>query len=511
MALIDLIRYIDLSSCSIVNELACDLEAVAVNNSGLKRIALNEYVIHDIKEHLPKSISKLMVNKLCINNHTIDDSEACALESLIDNNDKISHFELDNSVIPASKKLRILTAMLQFCQLKYLNLNYITVTEEMEEKVVSLVNKNTELQYLELAGCKLSEKFPAVFVQTLNKLLHLNLSHNTFTMTAATDISNLLSKTTILKHLIMADCGLSTTASLNVIRNLIFLDLSDNPISDLHAGDVADLIANNNNLQHINVSNCGFDSCGILKITNVLKQFTTVRLLDLGSNHISEHFEYVAEDIIAVITSNTLFEYIYLPNCQFHEKDMIKLFEVMKNAPSLKCVDINYNEISRTLSNHVKPLLENGVAIKVVKLSLSQNQLDELCDDVIPQFRAQYISLYQCCISDEQLRQLCVMFSNNQNICHFSMTNCLFSDRYQGACKLFKSLKHCKYLKSFDLRGITLTDSIEHIAAIIAVNKVIDHFCLTDCNMPNREIENFFAVFKNNKAKNIVGNKGHCT
>jgi len=32
--------------------------------------------------------------------------------------------------------------------------------------------------------------------------------------------------------------------------------------------------------------------------------------------------------MIAVITSNTSFEYIYLPYCQFCEKDMIKLFEV---------------------------------------------------------------------------------------------------------------------------------------------------------------------------------------
>ena len=79
------------------------------------------------------------------------------------------------------------------------------------------------------------------------------------------------------------------------------------------------------------------------------------------------------------------------------------------------------------------------------------------------------------------------------------MTNCLFSDRHEGARKLFKSLKHYKYLKSFDLKGITLTDSIEHIAATIVVNKVMDQFCLTDCNIADRKIENFFAIFKNNK------------
>ena len=496
MATKHFIHHINLSSYCITNELACDLEAVAGSNSGLEKIALDEYVIHDIKEHLPKSITKLIVNKLCINSHTVDDSEACAIESLIDNNDAIFHFELDNSVIPASKKLSILKAMMEFSQLRHLNLNYITVIEEMEDELVSLIHRNTNLQHLELAGCELSKTFPAAFSQSLSKLLHLNLSYNTFTFT---DFSNLLSQTTALQCLKMDGCGLSKTASLNVIRTLTFLDLSNNPISDLHAGDVADLIANNISLQNINISNCGFDSSGILKITKVLKQFTNVRVLDFGSNHMSGHLEYVAEEMVGVITSNKGLEHIHLPHCQFHDKDMKKLFEVMKNVPSLKCVDINYNEISSTLSNHVRPLLENGVAIKVIKLSLSQNQLDQLCDDSLPQFRAQHISLYQCCISDEQLRQLCGMFSNNQNISHFSMTHCLFSDRHNGACKLFNSLKHSKYLKSFELKSIALTiDSVDHVAAMITANKLIVHFCLTDCNMP--KIQTFFGVFKDNNS-----------
>ena len=382
MAKIGLMQFLDLSSYCLSDEVAESLEELAVNNIGLKEVRVDEYNIQSIKIDLSASVSKLIVNRLCIRSHVFSDNEVIATVSLLNNSISITHIDLAYSVIPESKILDIIRAMQKHYLLEYLNLNGVTVRKEVENEFIFLIEQNIKLHHLQLAGSKLTGNFFELFTLKLTtstashkELQYLNLSHNTISLTAAAKLSNLLFK---LNHLEMVCCGLQSPQFLSTVETLTFLDLSKNPISDQHADTVANLIANNDKLQHINLSECGFGAKGVLMVTTALKQFTRISYLNLESNYLSGDLQVIAENIAAIITNNKDIEYLYLPNCQFPSKDIKVIFEALKVRLSLKCVDIKNSEISKELCNYVRDFVESGVSIITTELTLSQSEFDQL-------------------------------------------------------------------------------------------------------------------------------------
>jgi len=464
MVAVNSLQHVDLSSYSISDKLAILLENVALNNSSLETVLLYEYTICEVKEHLPTSISKLSVKHICINDHDFSDSEAIALEAVINNSSSICHLDIANSVIPDSSKLKIIRAMRKHLNLMHLNLNGYSVTKDVAKELTPILSQNTKLQHLEMIECGLTDDFLFKLSQSVithNKLLHLKLSENIFSSKAVASLMVVLSKTTTLDCLEMASCGLNGRAFLNDINTLTFLNLRDNHISDSDARNVANFINANTKLQYLDLSNCAMNTAGILVILKVIKGITNLRLLNLASNHILDHLELVSTEIVAVVSCNKGIEYLYLPQCQFDDKSMTALFDVLQLFSSFRCVGITYYEMSKTLCNHMKSLLTSNkmVTIRIDKLVISQRLLNQLCD-VLPQFRTQHISFYQCCISDEQLCQLCPMVSNNADIYCFSIIDSVFGGKQNTFSTLFKSLCHSAYffLKELNLRSFSLTD-----------------------------------------------------
>ena len=323
MAVISSLQFVNLGSYSISDELALDLETVANSNCGLQSVVLFKYEIQKINKNLSKSISKLIVNKLCINEHFFSESEAFSLALFIHNSKSICHLDLAYSNIPDSIKPMIAKAMVKHNKLTHLNLNLFAMLNTVESEITLLIERNTELQHLEIAGCELSEVFLASLSKALfthHKLQKLNISYNTLASTAAlVELCDILSRIATLSSLEMACCGLKDATFLSVIKTLTTLDLSNNPISDLHANVVATVIANNLNLKTVNISYCNLKSSGLLKITKVLAGTNKLQYLNLSSNYPTDQLKSVGTSIAAVIANNKDIRYLYLPNCVFQD------------------------------------------------------------------------------------------------------------------------------------------------------------------------------------------------
>ena len=219
MVATDFLQLIELSSYSLLDEVAADLEEVAVNNTGLKEVRIDEYHVQNVmKVHFPISISKLIVNKLFIKNHLFRDDEAIAMVSLINNSILICHIDLGYSMIPESKIYDIIRAMQRHSSLKFLNLNGVSIKGGIENELIYLIEQNTELQFVKLAECQLTDTFLsslsvklASIAPSHKELQHLNLSKNTMTSTATAQLKNLQCNLEALTHLEMVDCGLTST------------------------------------------------------------------------------------------------------------------------------------------------------------------------------------------------------------------------------------------------------------------------------------------------------------
>ena len=131
----DSLQLIDLSSYSLLDEVAADLEEVAVNCTGLKEVRIDEYHIQNVmKIHFSISISKLIVNKLRIKNHLFSNDEAIAMVSLINNSILICHIDLGYFMIPELKIHDIIRAMQRHYSLKFLNLNGVSIERGIENE-----------------------------------------------------------------------------------------------------------------------------------------------------------------------------------------------------------------------------------------------------------------------------------------------------------------------------------------------------------------------------------------
>jgi len=447
MASINLIRNIYLSSYRITDELAVDVEAVALSNKGLVSVALDEYNIAGL---LSASILKLVVkNKLSIMNHAIHYIEGYHLESLI----------------------------------------------------------SPELQHLKLAGCELTETFLMELAHALsknNKLQHLNLSYASLTPRAAAKVCDVLSNFTTFNSLKMTGCKLNRTIFLSGIRTLIILDLSNNPISNQHVDDVANLVANNCNLQHLNLSNCSFTSSGVLTITEALSHLKGLVYLNLQSNHLSDQLNLIAENFAALITSNKDMESLYLPNCNIH--DMGILFEEIEKcfAPKYKHTlhwDTGNDEISYMFIHNTRIALASRLECKYfisIEVIASQNQLNQLCD-ILPEYKAQNITI-ECCISEEYVCKLFDILYNNPFVLHLDINDSLLSDNNIGIYKFLQQTGHPKQLK---LNGVILTKyGINHISSVIAANKNNEQTLYHHANprLSKCGIKEFYKIFKDSRS-----------
>jgi len=502
MSVISSLQFINVNSYSVSEKLAVELESVAISNAGLESIVLHKYAIHGVEKNLSLSISKLVVNELCINEHEFDNFEAYAIASLIYNNNSMYYCDLAYSSIPDSAKPMIIGAMKRNHKLRHLNLNSFTISTAVQTEMASIVAQNTELQYLGMAGCELTETFLVALARALcthNDLSYLNLSCNTFTSAAAAEIQNVMSIMTVLNSLEMADCELNKVIFLSVIDTLTLLDLSNNPILDSNADDVANLISSNANLQHLNVSNCGLESSGVLKIAKVLAETTKLIDLNLRLNHLSYHLGSVATSLAAVIKSNNDIKRLHLPHCVFQDELMKTVLEAMKIISSLTYLDITCNKGSAMLSCDIRAVLASNVNLegfKMDELVISPSELDQL-SDILTQVRTKIISLHHCRISDEQLRHLCLLFSNNSNISNLSVYNCQFSNKYKCFSQLFKSLNCTRFLSLVKLNKLILmNESSDQIAAMIAENRGIENFYISNCIMPEKGMSNIFSVFR---------------
>ena len=497
MASIDLIHCINLSTYSITEELVVDLEAVAVGNSGLESILLEEYSFYEHAIHLSKSISRLVLKKFSVKNCTVDDTTANYITSVISNSNTISHLDLSFSVIQDLTKYAIIKAIKMQETLQFLSLKYFTVNKAVENEINSLIANRTELQHLELVGCELTEAFLLQLTQVLSshkKLQHINLSNNAITHKAASD---LLSSTGALQSIVMDGCGLKKTVCSSIITTLIKVDLSNNPISDQHVDDVAKLIACNCNLQHLNLSNCAFTSNGVLKITEVLARLKSLVYLNMHSNNISDHLDSVALNVAAIITSNKHIKSLYLPHCILQCKAMNIIFEAICTYFSLKYLDFNDVRVSDQCRYNIRVALTTKLkctaCYEIITLNERSNLFNQPCE-FQPLSDPESFYLLEVCISEENISKVFEMLHETQHILLLDIDTCLLSDSHLDDSIL---LKQSLCMKRWKLNGVILTKySINHITSIIITNKNIENSYDSISRMSENGVEKFFKTFK---------------
>ena len=252
--------------------------------------------------------------------------------------------------------------------LHYLNINNITVDNEVENTIAALIHKSPELVHLEMAAGHWNITNAMKFFRTLQNsshLVYLNLSNNSFGLT---EIFYSLRGCTALKVLDLHNCCTSKCSSIISIAtenptflNLSYLNLSNNYINDEAADYLTSLIAANVGLEYLNFFNCKISRSGIQNMNNTLKVLSSLKFLDirldgsdterfldqmvalLATNKYLNHFSFYD-----LLLDNTKFRQVQphlciikelrkltIRNCIFTDEDTSTIVSLIANSPNL--------------------------------------------------------------------------------------------------------------------------------------------------------------------------------
>ena len=520
MAMINSLQLVDLRSFSISDELAVDLENVTSCNGALESIFIYKYAIQKVKlEQVPISTSKLVLTKLCINDHIVNDTEACTLESLIGGSSSICHLDLANSVIPDTRKPRIIKTMRKHSTLTHLNLSGISVTQEVEDDLTSLVADNANLNYLALADCKLKDSFLVKLPEALNahkELLQLNLSSNTFSATAAASISKVVTNNARLEGLQMADCKLSETCLLRVVRALnklngiVNLNLTGNVLSDLAVEMLAKVVVNNSRLKKIELAGCKLNNTGIIKLVEAMDSGRLKELTDLNLSG-STITGQALDSLFSVVASCKKLKFLELCNCGITALK-VSHFRTLHSMTTLRYLDFSNNPISDRYAGDLANLIARNIQLQhlnVSNCSLASEGVLKIVKVLKESTVLLHVDLGSNVLSDQLgnvASEIAALITNNNGIEQLCLPHCKFQD--YDLTILFEAMKDIVSLKCIDIGCNQISDSLyKHVTSVVASNNNLEVFRLFKLVLSQSGLEQLYDVLPKFRALQVVSLK----
>ena len=204
---------IDISKNAITSNISQNLAVVIKENPLLEQLNLSlcfEYNGDTNEEGIADILTPLIIFRsleyLDFHSCYMNDKASKLLTNVIANNKSLSHLDLsdcklqDKGVITIAKKLQTIFT------LKYLSLSSNTITDEAACEISLAVSNNFSLQHLALSKCRLGEMGIVEIAKAISSIKHLELSHNTVTITAAEALASSMTNNKALVNLDMRFC-----------------------------------------------------------------------------------------------------------------------------------------------------------------------------------------------------------------------------------------------------------------------------------------------------------------
>ena len=398
--------------------------------------------------------------------------------------------------------------------LHYLNINNITVDDEVGSTVAALIDNSPELVHLEMAGghwniTNAMKCFRAL--QNSSHLVYLNLSNNSF---ALTEIFYSLRGCTALKVLDLHKCcSLQSTSTVSLTTenptflHLSYLDLSNNYIDDEAVDYLTALIAANVGLEYLNFHDCMLSPSGIQNISNALKVLSSLKFLDISfDDSDSRSIDYNL--MIVLLADNKYLKYLGLSNLVL---DNTKLHQIQSHLCIIKVQRLIINDFIFTDENTgaIISLIANNPKLRELTLLNCEMSITNKLKFtfVSAALDKQYLNLDTIAIvSPVNVTSKYSLNTSTPLRCNVSkltltdndVVTVMTVDNNLGElimCKLILNQKSLevlsvnsiaiRFLKILHIQDCTFTDYYAHYVASLITNNAatIQSFSLTSCQM----------------------------
>ena len=300
LQIIRTLKVINLENNNIDEDAATELASRLHCNNILEQLWLRGNELHDkgasvVLQSL-NNLSTLLILDLSFNH--LSNQSADGIAVVIGNNCSLQQLWLDGNYLLTRGVVRIASALKKLSSLRILSLCSNEITDDAAEEISNVITSNALLVDLLLGNNQIQARGICTITIALRKvsmLRTLDLSNNHITPDAAEELAITLSKCTNLQQLFLNDNMLGTKGTIKIanalkcINSLQVLTLSNNNITESAADVLVDvLIKNNISLKIVLIGGNNLQTTGVNLIVQTAKNITTLQLLDVSDNNISE-------------------------------------------------------------------------------------------------------------------------------------------------------------------------------------------------------------------------------
>ena len=278
----------------------------------------------------------------------------------------------------------------------------------------------------------------------------------------------------IIGHIQLSDSSTSIDTELNETSDL--LQVNDNQLrSEGLTSSIASVISKNETLKSASLSNNNLKDDGVIKLTQSLYEHNKLKCINLLSNNITDK---AAEALASVISSNPGLEELYLGYNQL-QSGVIKIATALENISSLKVLSLNNNNISDEAANALAAAIKSNNSLE--KLWLNGNHLGSSIVVVVNALKG-FSMLKELGLNDNKNRSEELALALASVIEHNKLTEMLLGDNNlndHGVIKIAQSLCKSSTLKCINLQSNNITEkAAEALASVISSNTRLEELYL---------------------------------
>ena len=308
-------------------------------------------------------------------------------------------------------------------RLKVVNLEDNNIDEDAAIQLADHLHYNNVLKQLWLRGNELYDNGASVVLQSLcnlSTLLILDLSFNHLSSESADDIAVVIGNNCSLQQLWLDGNDLLTrgiviiASALKKLSSLRILSLCSNGITDNAAEEISIVITNNVLLVDVLLGNNQLQATGVCKIAVALRKLVKLRKLDLFNSQITSD---AAEELAVTLSNCTNLQQLFLSDNMLGNEGTIKIADALKCINSLQVLTFSNNNITESAAGKLVDIMKNNISLKIILIG--GNDLQTTGINLIVQTAKNISTLQLLDVSDnnvsEEKENFKTIFPNGSN------------------------------------------------------------------------------------------------
>ena len=485
LSTISTLKLLNIHNTQITFEAGEALASVVTGNTGLEELHLNNNNLGEGMLVVTKALQEITsLRSINLGNTNISKEAANEIPLVVKSNKHLEKLWLYNNNLRCSA-IAILRSLSTISTLTLLAINNAQITDEATEALASVVTHNTGLEVLHLSNNNLGEGMLVVTkaLQQITSLKLIDLGNTNISKEASDEIPLVVKSNKYLEKLWLYNNDLKCSAiailqSLSTISTLTLLAINNAQITNEASEALASAVTHNTGLEVVLLNNNNLGE-GMLVVTKVLEQNTSLRAVGFGNTNISKE---ASDEIPLIVKSNKYLEKLLLNNNDL-KCSVIAILQSLSTISTLKLLNINNTQITDEAGEALASVVTHNTGLE--ELHLSNNNLGEgmlVVTKALQKITSlRSIDLGNTNISKEASDEIPFVVKSNKYLEKLWLHN---NNLKCSAITILQSLSTISTLKLLNIHNTQITDEAgEALASVIVHNKALKELHLADNNL----------------------------